>query len=147
MNKLTTTIAIIIHILPLALLRIEKPEKIQMPQVIAESSTSTTITTSTTTINNLIDKYASEYKTDQGLMKKIIACESSFDPKAKSRKSSATGLAQFILPTWKETRVEMNLDTNPELRTNAEESIKTMAFKLSTDGTTAWKSSRKCWIK
>lgn len=32
----------------------------------------------------------------------------------------------------------MNMDTNPALRFNAEEAIRTAAFRFSTDGPNAW---------
>jgi hypothetical protein len=48
------------------------------------------------------------------------------------------GMFQFDTQTWISTRTRMGLDTNPDLRYNAEEAIKSAAFKISQDGTRAW---------
>jgi hypothetical protein len=45
---------------------------------------------------------------------------------------------QFLASTWSANRNSMGLDPNPELRFDAQESIKTTAFKISRDGVGAW---------
>lgn len=48
------------------------------------------------------------------------------------------GMYQFAAQTWQSTRTAMGLDPNPELRMNAEESIKTAAYKIANGGIQAW---------
>jgi len=47
---------------------------------------------------------------------------------------------QFDPTTWSNTRTSMgvNFDPNPDLRRNAEESIRTAAYKIHVDGPSAW---------
>ena len=45
---------------------------------------------------------------------------------------------QFSPNTWRANRELMGMDTNPDLRFNPEEAIRTAAFVLSTRGAGAW---------
>jgi hypothetical protein len=85
----------------------------------------------------LFEKYSSQYSVDRGLLKRIADCESHFNTNANWR-DVYIGMYQFSESSWVATRTQMNADTNPALRTNAEESIKTAAFKLSIGGQNAW---------
>ncbi len=87
-------------------------------------------------IQNLIQKYANLYRVDSNLMTKIAKCESGFNPDAVN--GPFAGLFQFISGTWITNRKAMGLNTDPALRFNAEEAIKTAAFKISRDGAGAW---------
>lgn len=84
----------------------------------------------------LIEKYASQYKVDKTLMTKIAHCESHYNPSAVN--GPYAGMYQFLASTWTSNRKKMGLDPNPNLRFNAEEAIKTTAFKISRDGPGAW---------
>lgn len=92
-------------------------------------------------VNTLIDKYAEEHHVDSNLMKRIAKCESNFHP--DSTGGPYAGLYQFDKNTWISARTRMGLDTNPDLRLNAEEAIKTAAFKISNDGSHAWQNCVK----
>ncbi|MCL4338549.1 transglycosylase family protein [Patescibacteria group bacterium] len=63
-------------------------------------------------------------------------CESGLNPKADN--GIYGGLYQFSAGSWETTRIRMNLNPDPNLRFNAEEAIKTAAFKLAADGVYAW---------
>lgn len=90
----------------------------------------------------LFDKYAAEYNLDKNIMKHIAKCESGFRPEAVN--GPYGGMFQFISSTWVSNRRAMGADQNPDLRFNAEEAIKTAAFKMSRDGFGAWPAcSRK----
>lgn len=84
----------------------------------------------------LFDKYCGEYGLNKEMMKKIANCESHFNSQAVN--GPYGGMYQFSVSTWRSNRQAMGLDSNPDLRFNAEESIKTAAFKISRDGTGAW---------
>lgn len=84
----------------------------------------------------LFDKYCGEYGLDKAIMKKIADCESHFNPQAVN--GPYGGMYQFLASTWVANRQAMGLDPNPDLRFDAEESIKTAAYKISRDGTGAW---------
>ncbi|KKS47708.1 hypothetical protein A3J20_03000 [Candidatus Gottesmanbacteria bacterium RIFCSPLOWO2_02_FULL_42_29] len=81
-------------------------------------------------------KYAEKESVDRDLLKKIAVCESGFNPAA--RNGIYGGLFQFSENSWQSLRRIMNLDTNPALRFNAEEAIKTAAYKLALNGRAAW---------
>lgn len=87
-------------------------------------------------LEGLFDKYCAEYKLDKELLKRIAYCESTFNSQAVN--GPYAGMYQFLASTWISNRKAMGLDPNPDLRFNAEESIKTTAYKISRDGTGAW---------
>lgn len=78
-----------------------------------------------------VDQYAKEYSVSPELMNCILFKESSYNPSAKNKNSSATGMAQFIKGTWTSFRTRMGEDPNLDLRLDARESIKTLAWALS----------------
>ena len=84
----------------------------------------------------LIEKYADMYKVNKDMMVHIARCESNF--RANAVNGPYAGVYQFLASTWKSNRAAMGQDTNPELRFNADEAIKTAAFKMSRDGFSAW---------
>lgn len=87
-------------------------------------------------VNALIDKYALEYRADPILMKSIAKCESGF--RAEAVNGGFGGMYQFLASTWSSNRRAMGLDPNPDLRFNAEEAVRTAAFKMGRDGYGAW---------
>lgn len=87
-------------------------------------------------IIQLIEKYASTYGVDKNMMIGIAKCESNFKENAVN--GPYVGIYQFVAGTWISNRRVMGLDESPDLRYNAEESIKTAAFKMSRDGFGAW---------
>lgn len=90
----------------------------------------------------LFTKYADEKSVNRELLKKIAVCESNLNPNALSPHGYG-GLYQFAESSWRSTRTAMNLDPNPTLRFNAEEAIKTAAFKIATNGPGAWPNCSK----
>jgi hypothetical protein len=82
-------------------------------------------------------QYASQYAIDRGLLHRIAQCESGFNTNANYA-DMYIGMYQFGEGTWIGTRTAMGADPNPALRTNAEEAIKTAAFKISQGGAGAW---------
>ncbi len=113
------------------------PEPTATPTVIP-SPTPTAIPTSTpvTDLESLFTKYSSQYSVSKDLLEKIAQCESGKNPNASYL--SYLGMFQFGPDTWSSIRTRMNLDPNPDLRTNAEEAIKTAAYKISIGGQSAW---------
>ena len=97
-------------------------------------------------IRSLIADKAQRDGVPQVLALSIAYCESRFDPKAKNPSSTASGLAQFIKSTWRETMLRMDYPTSsnvfdPELHTEA------FIWLLKEDGTSHWSSSKSCWSK
>jgi len=84
----------------------------------------------------LFEKYAKQYNVDCNLLIKIARCESGFNQAAVN--GPYGGMFQFLASTWVSNRALMGLDPNPDLRFEAEESIKTAGFKISRDGSGAW---------
>ena len=84
----------------------------------------------------LVDMYAGTYGVRKDIMMIIMKCESGFNPSATN--GSFGGLFQFMSSTWISNRKAMGLDPNPQLRFNAEEAIRTAAFKMGRDGYGAW---------
>jgi len=89
-------------------------------------------------LENLFSKYAGQYSVDKEMLKRIASCESGFN--AAASYLDYGGMFQFSPSSWSVTRTAMNQDPNPDLRFNAEESIKTAAFKISVNGPSAWPS-------
>lgn len=93
--------------------------------------------------DQLFEKYAAEYGITSSTLSIISKCESGHNPQALSSNQLYGGLFQFATPTWQSNRRAMGLDDNPSLRFNAEEAIKTAAFKISRDGVGAWPTCGK----
>src|SRR3989344_4390184 len=87
---------------------------------------------------DLINKYASEYGANPHVMIMIAQCESGMRPEALSPSGAYAGMFQFVSSTWISNRKAMGEDSNPDLRFNGEEAIKTAAFKMGRDGYGAW---------
>jgi len=86
----------------------------------------------------IIEKYATLYGVDAGIMKSIAHCESKYNPQAVSKSGAYVGLYQFAGSTWVSNRLAMGENPDLNLRLNAEEAAKTAAFKMSRDGYGAW---------
>src|SRR5207302_1206885 len=87
-------------------------------------------------LETLFTKYSNEYHADKDLLKRIARCESGFNINATN--SLYVGMFQFMEQTWTNIRKVMGLDANPDLRKNAEESIKTAAYMISHERKQAW---------
>lgn len=86
--------------------------------------------------DELIALYSNKESVDPGLLKKIAVCESGLNAMAVN--GLYAGLYQFSESSWRSVRARMNLDSNPQLRFNPEESIRSAAFKLAIGGRAAW---------
>jgi hypothetical protein len=108
------------------------------PTIIPTSAPTQTVTVD---LESLFIRFADEYKVDKEFLRKIAHCESGFNPEADA--GLYKGMFQFAEQTWVSTRTAMGLDTNPELRTSAEESIRTAAYKIANGGQNAWLNCTK----
>lgn len=90
-----------------------------------------------TDLESLFSKYADEYHIDKELLKKIARCESNFNT-TSNNSGMYLGMFQFAASSWMGARTSMGVDPNPDLRTNAEESIRTAAYMLSMGRQSAW---------
>jgi hypothetical protein len=81
-------------------------------------------------------KYAEEFGVDKEDMIRIAKCEASFNSQADN--GLYAGMFQFGSQTWVSNRSAMGLDSNPDLRKNAEESIRTAAFMIKNGNRGAW---------
>lgn len=105
------------------------------------SPTPTPIPVTAEQLDGWFTKYAGEYSIDRSKLWNIAVCESSLRPNA--RNGLYGGLYQYSASTWKTTRLRMNTDSNPDLRFNPEESIRTAAFHYSISGTSPWPNCGK----
>lgn len=87
-------------------------------------------------LSDMFTNYANHYSVDRGLLERIASCESG--ERSDAVNGPYGGMYQFSESSWASARAAMGMDPNPELRFNAEESIRTAAFKLSTGGRSAW---------
>lgn len=92
--------------------------------------------TTSSDLEVLFNKYGTAYNVDPNWLKKIARCESNFNPQADT--GLYAGMFQFAAATWISTRNSMGLDSNPDLRKNAEESIRTAAFMLAHGRQNSW---------
>jgi hypothetical protein len=76
------------------------------------------------------------YVVSKDLLQKIADCESEFNTNATN--GDYAGMFQYSTLAWKAARGRIGLDSNPSLRFNAEESIKTAAHEIQTRGTSSW---------
>ena len=95
----------------------------------------------TNDLDTLFQRYAGEFSVDKELLKKIARCESGFNSNAGN--GDYLGMFQFAASSWIAVRQQMGADTNPDLRKNAEEAIRTAAFKIAHGGSGAWPSCSK----
>lgn len=91
-----------------------------------------------TEIDSFFDKYSAEYNIDKELLKKIARCESGFNPVAEN--GEYKGMFQFASSSWSSARSQLGMDPNPDLRTNAEEAIRTASFMISKGQQNAWRN-------
>lgn len=80
-------------------------------------------------IQGFMERFAGQYGDDVNILRHIAVCESGFNP--SSINGPYAGLFQFNKTTWKNNRLLMGEDTNPDLRLNAEESTQTAAYLIS----------------
>jgi muramidase (phage lysozyme) len=73
----------------------------------------------------------------------IINCESSWNEKAKNKKTNAAGFFQIIDTWWKETATKKGLD----YRNNWRDNIDMGMIIYKTQGLSAWDESKSCWRK
>jgi hypothetical protein len=105
------------------------------------SPTPTVIPVSGTQLDEWFTKYANHYSIDRSKLWNVAVCESGL--RANAINGPYGGMFQFSSSTWVSTRREMGMDTNPSLRFDAQESIRTAAFKMSTVGLSPWPSCGK----
>lgn len=90
----------------------------------------------------LYQKYGAIYGVDPAMLQLIASCESG--ERANAVNGPYAGMFQFVSATWSSNRRAMGENPDPALRYDAEEAVKTAAFKMSRDGYGAWPScSRK----
>ena len=92
-------------------------------------------------LEEMFTKYSQNNSIDRDLLKRIAICESGLNINA--RNGIYAGLYQFSENTWVSIRRAINADNNLNLRFNPEEAIRTAAFKLSTNGSSAWPNCSK----
>ncbi len=80
-------------------------------------------------IYEFTNRFAGQYGVDPNVIRHIAICESGFRANAKYIKY--VGLFQFDVTTWKNLRIKMGEDPNPDLRANAEEAVQTAAYAVS----------------
>lgn len=113
-----------------------KPKSVPKTQVAAHTAYKSVV--GPIEVEAIIRKHAAAYGADAQIMIAIAKCESGFRAEALSSSGAYGGLYQFVASTWQSNRRAMGLDDNPNLRFDAEEAIKTAAFKMGRDGYSAW---------
>jgi hypothetical protein len=93
-------------------------------------------TVGTDDLETLFTTYSTAYHVDKTLLEKIAQCESGKNSNALN--GDYTGMFQFATSSWISVRATMGLDTNPDLRKNAEEAIRTAAYMISQGRASAW---------
>jgi len=114
------------------------PTPTVLPTATPTPSPEPTITTSSTDLETLFNRYSAQYNVSKDELEKIASCESGQRADAQSPNGDYLGMYQFAASSWSSTRSAMGQDPNPDLRTNADEAIKTAAFMLSRGQENAW---------
>lgn len=89
-------------------------------------------------LDALFQKYGTEYGVSWEKLKVMAQCESGMRANAIGGGGRYGGMYQYVASTWVATRNAMGLDSNPDLRFNAEEAIRTTAWKIAHGGLGAW---------
>lgn len=89
-----------------------------------------------TELDGLFAKYGEAYGVSPDKLKVIAYCESHYNSNAVN--GPYLGMYQYLASTWISTRQAMGMDGDPTLRANAEESIRTTAWKIAYGGIGAW---------
>ncbi len=113
------------------------PQPTSTPQPSAIPTLLPTLT-SAPDLEALFQKYSTEYAVAKDLLKRIANCESGFNSQADT--GTYAGMFQFASQTWINARNSMGLDPNPDLRKNAEESMRTAASMIQRGQQNAWKN-------
>ena len=113
----------------------------QTPTAAPTSTPTPTPIIVSTNLDDLFTKYSIEYSVDKELMKRIAYCESRLNPGAAT--SQYAGLYQFSESLWISTRTLMGKNSDPNLRFNAEEAIRTAAFMISQGHLSIWPNCNK----
>jgi hypothetical protein len=87
-------------------------------------------------LDALFSEFSTQYNVSAAELEKIANCESGFN--TNSNTGTYAGMYQFLASTWESVRGLMGLDTDPSLRMNPEEAIRTAAFMLSRGEESAW---------
>lgn len=80
-------------------------------------------------IQGFMERFAGQYGVDVNILRHIAVCESGFNPQAVN--GPYVGLFQFNSTSWKNNRVPMGENPDPDLRYNAEEATQTAAYLIS----------------
>jgi len=117
------------------------PTPTPIPPTPTPTPTPTPIIIASTSLDELFTRYSNEYSVDKELMKRIAYCESRLNPQAST--SQYAGLYQFSESLWISTRTLMGQNSDPNLRFNAEEAIRTAAFMISQNHLYIWPNCNK----
>lgn len=101
----------------------------------------TPIIVTSSELETFFSKYSGEYSVDKELLKRIANCESGFNTNASSH--GYAGLFQFSEGIWTSTRTLMGQNPDANLRSNAEEAIRTAAFMVSQNHLYIWPNCNK----
>ena len=80
-------------------------------------------------VNAFIERFSVQYGVDPNVIRHLAICESGF--RSNTIQGIYAGLFQFDPITWKNIRLEIGKDTNPDLRYSAEESVQTATYAYS----------------
>lgn len=86
--------------------------------------------------DQMFEAYGNYYNVPPSQLRHLALCETRFRPWVSNGQHG--GLYQYNPRTWSATRERMGLDPNPDLRFDAQEAIKTTAYKISREGSGAW---------
>lgn len=75
-------------------------------------------------------------------MDKIVFCESGYNNLAKNPKSTALGVAQYVISTWQETQ---SFIKERKARTDYVASLREMAIDIANGEIWRWNQSKGCW--
>lgn len=84
----------------------------------------------------MFQAYGNYYGVNPKQLRHLALCESRFRPWVTN--GIHAGMYQYNPRTWSATRERMRQDPNPDLRFDAEESVKTTAYKIANEGSGAW---------
>lgn len=120
----------------------------QTSQVLAEQQPviEPVIITKTESIPEMITRLALENNIEPEIILNIAQCESNFNPLAKNKTSSATGVFQWTIGSW-EYYSNIYWQDTTDYRLNSEKNIELAILVMRDKGFGDWNASKYCWNK
>lgn len=92
-------------------------------------------------VQQLIRDYAAQYHIEASLPLRVANCESGYNQFSKNHSSTASGVAQYLASTWRNTEAGRQSTSVFD----ADANVHMMIASIASGGIGNWNASRHCW--